>query len=491
MAQGSKKGACSANVQPAKANCLQHNRRDENSTRVPSHVNPHESYLNHTIFEDEMIKGRKSIVPFVKRAELLYTEKTGQKCQSSFVPFREDVLSLPGRGDISDEQILDYLRTVEEKFGVKPIGAWYHKDEGHPHSKYIEGDENFEKNYHVHVLYSCQDKDTGKAIRLPRSFYTLRQDFLSKATGLERGNPAAETRRERRSASQQRIHAMEERIRMLEEEYRKRDLKAQEDVKRLEDEKNKLEEEIKTLRVGKAAKEKLLGALRQSKKDKEIAQLKATVEGEPGRIATAVAAARADERQLVITEIKEAANLRIGKDGKETAQIIGKAWRESYNGRKTLINNIDKLKELQKNELGNREKSINNLKEKIEGRDKIIYQLWPDARNAVKAIFELASSPTSTDFNPQQALNVEKAIVRSGINRIDAAIDLLGLSQKDFEKHNTPKAYIEGASKVVMSIAKGTHQRLTALLKQQPKDSGGGTSYITDLTGWDGKPIHR
>lgn len=130
MAQGSKKGACSANVQPAKANCLKHNRREG---KVPSNVDPHRSHLNRTIFEDDMIKGRKSIVPLMKRAELLFTEKTGQKCQKTFVPFREDVLSLPGRGDITDEQIMSYLRQVEEKFGIKPLGAWYHQDEGYAH----------------------------------------------------------------------------------------------------------------------------------------------------------------------------------------------------------------------------------------------------------------------------------------------------------------------------------------------------------------------
>ncbi len=217
MAKGSKKGACSANVQPAKMNCLEHNRRNGQSDKhVPSYVNTHLSGNNHTIFEDDMIKDRKSIVPLVKRAELLYTEKTGQKCQKSFVPFREDVLTLPGRGDITDEQIMNYLKDVESKYHIKPIGAWYHKDEGHVHSKYIEGDENFELNYHVHVLYSCQDQETGQSIKLPRSFYNLRQDFLANATGLERGNPASETGIGHRSALQQRIKSQEARIEELE-----------------------------------------------------------------------------------------------------------------------------------------------------------------------------------------------------------------------------------------------------------------------------------
>lgn len=139
--------------------------------------------------------------------------------------------------------------------------------------------------------------------------------------------------------------------------------------------------------------------------------------------------------------------------------------------------NIDNLKEQHKNELDN--------------RDNIIYRLWPEARNAVKAIFELGSSPTSKDFTIQQAQNVKMAIKQSGIERTDAALELLGLAQKDFEKHNTSKGWIDGATKVVMSIAEGTHQGLKALTEQQSKDGGGGTSYITDLTGWDGKKIRH
>ena len=199
-------------------NCLEHNRRNgQDDKHVPSYVNPHLSDQNYTIFEDDMIKDRKSIVPMVKRAELLYTEKTGQKCQKSFAPFREDVLSLPGRGDITDEQIMKFLKEVEAKTGWKPIGAWYHKDEGYAHSKYIEGDENFECNYHVQVLYYCQDPETGKAIRPKRNYFSLRQDWLADATGMERGNPASETGRNRRSAMQQRMDAMEARLGKLQQ----------------------------------------------------------------------------------------------------------------------------------------------------------------------------------------------------------------------------------------------------------------------------------
>lgn len=210
MAKGSKKGACSAHVDAAKANCLKHNRREGH---IPSYVNPHLTHTNRTIYEDEMIRGRKSITPLVERAEKLYTSKTGQKCQKSFTPFREDVLRI--KAGVTDEQLSKFKEIVENATGWKVIGIWLHQDEGHYHSKYIEGDENYDINYHAHVLYSCQDQETGKSIRPDRKYFSLRQDWLANVTGMERGNKASETGIKGRTAQQQRIKAQEERIERL------------------------------------------------------------------------------------------------------------------------------------------------------------------------------------------------------------------------------------------------------------------------------------
>ena len=66
MPKKSKKGACSAHVEKAKANCLQHDRREG---KVPSYVNPHLTQNNRTVFEDDAIVNRLSIVPLVNQAE--------------------------------------------------------------------------------------------------------------------------------------------------------------------------------------------------------------------------------------------------------------------------------------------------------------------------------------------------------------------------------------------------------------------------------------
>jgi len=216
MAKGSKKGACSAHVERAKGNCLRHNRRDYDRDR-PGYINYNLSANNRTVFEHERIKDRKSIVGLVKAAEKLYTEKTGQKCQKSFAPFREDVLVFPGNKNITDKQLMDFKAKVEKETGWQVYGIWLHMDEGFTHSKYIEGDEDFELNIHAHVLYYCQDEKTGKALRNDRKFFRLRQDWLADATGMERGNPASETGLSHRKSAEQQVHGLETRLHDLEE----------------------------------------------------------------------------------------------------------------------------------------------------------------------------------------------------------------------------------------------------------------------------------
>lgn len=283
--KGSKKGACSAHVETAKANCLKHNRREGNT---PSYVNPHLTKNNRTVFEDDAIANRKSIVPLVNQAEKLYTAKTGQKCQKSFAPFREDVLKL--KAGITDQQLMNFKVKVEEETGWKVMGIWLHQDEGHYHSKYIEGDEDFDLNIHAHVLYSCQDQETGKAIRLNRSYFRLRQDWLAAATGMERGNPASETGRNHRSSMQQRIVAQEERIQELERVAKEKERVYRDEIARLQEEKRKAIEEAKA--------KTWKGVANLFGRDKEVAELKAQIK--------AVKAERDAEREKHKAELQKA-----------------------------------------------------------------------------------------------------------------------------------------------------------------------------------------
>lgn len=241
-----------------------------------------------------MIRGRKSITPLVNRAEKLYTEKTGQKCQKSFAPFREDVLRI--KAGITDDQLLAFKDQVEKATGWKVVGIWLHQDEGHYHSKYIEGDENYAINYHAHVLYSCQDQETGKAIRLGRNYFRLRQDWLAEATGMERGNSAAETGIRHRSSQQQRIDAQEKRI---------------EELLRVTAEKDAaldlIKEELANLSKGKAVKEAAIAKIGEYADKARAAGAKAKAASIEG--AKAAGAAAAESGKAVTNWVKGKFNL--------------------------------------------------------------------------------------------------------------------------------------------------------------------------------------
>lgn len=155
------------------------------------------------------------------------------------------------------------------------------------------------------------------------------------------------------------------------------------------------------------------------------------------------------------------------------------------------LKEADKAIEEKRKEIAAMDKTgeLEKAQRHVEERDAVLYRRWPEARNAVKSIFDFASSPSAHDFTPQQALHVEHAIVTSGTTRTKAAEELMSLAKKDFEDNRTYSGWIDNAAREVMKIASNTHQRLNALLKVQPRDAGGGPSYITDLTDWSGNQV--
>lgn len=427
MAIGSKKGACSAHIEAAKANCLQHARREG---KVPSYVNPHLTQNNRTVFEDSVISNRKSIIPLVKRAELEYTELTGQKCQKSFTPFREDVLKLkPG---ITDKQLMEFKDKAEALTGWKVMGIWLHQDEGYAHSRYIEGDENFDLNIHAHVLYDCQDHTTGKAIRPHRKYFSLRQDLLADSTGMERGNKASETGIRHRKSAQQRIYAQELRIAELERLTNEKEKEYKTEIERLQEDKRKAVEDAKASIWHKA--KDIFGA------DKDIAELKEVIKGEPARMSAAIADARVEERQKVISEIKQTAKLHVSEDGNETAQLIGKAWRCNYDMVRRLEADLQAkdaehtaaiyraIKESERKAEA-AQKEANLWKNRFAG-------IWPTAVKAIAAIVEKVNSSWQHLFTAQQVEDIDAAMhsAKDTNERIIYGKDLIKYARPEFTR---------------------------------------------------------
>lgn len=262
----SKAGATSSHTIKAKGGCLQHNRRTFNAPNVI----PDKTHLNQS-WESEEIKDIKTIRTLERRAEKLYTEKVGQKCQKSFAPYRESVVVI--RESSTMAQAKDFKERVEAAIpGIKCVGIWLHKDEGYWRSKYIEGDEDFKCNYHAHYLWYCQNPTTGKAIPIKRADMRKMQDCAAAAFKMERGNLARETRKQWINGNEYKKRKETERAEKISEranEVQKELNQASETIKKVREEKMQLEEAVVK---GKAENAKVLKDNKQLQNDNDKLQ---------------------------------------------------------------------------------------------------------------------------------------------------------------------------------------------------------------------------
>lgn len=454
----------------------------------------------------------KTVADVFEAMKKLYQEKTGQlpqlvdkikvskktgkeyKC-AGWSPIRE--MCPPIKADTKIEDF-DYLNKWAKKHGIEIIRIDLHKDEGY----HDEETGEYKMNYHAHVVASFLDWNTGKTVKPNSQAMSEMQTVLAMALDMERGEKKAETGTEYLNSQQYR-KMMEE----IDEEKKKAKvevdkIKAQQNeesmklealmaqtkqaekklkglttmVRNLEEQKDNLEAQI-------AAFEDEYDENNEQKKQElkelltKVADLQSKIVDKQQKLSTA-------ERELRDIEGQRERLISQNQDiEKKIKGMVDDAVKRHDQTNKAIDSKRAELKEMDKSgELARAEKHLAD-------RDAVIYRRWPEARNATDAIFELGNSPAAKDFTPQQALHVEKAIALSGTERSAAAKDLLSLAQKDFDNHRTPQAWVDGAAKVVQSIAHGTHQRLIALLSHQPKDAGGGPSYITDLTDWAGNQI--
>lgn len=206
----SKKGATSANTQKAKGGCLQHNRR----TQMAANVDPSRTHLN-TAWEHDRIRNLASTRSLIRKAEKLYTEKVGQKCQASFAPLKETCVVC--KDSTTMEQAMAIARKVEEQTGVVCLGIWIHRDEGHARSRF-HPDEPYQCNNHIHILWDCQNPITGKAIPIKKQDLRDMQDIAANALRMERGNPAELTKKKHIESGTYKVQQLEEEIKQLKKE---------------------------------------------------------------------------------------------------------------------------------------------------------------------------------------------------------------------------------------------------------------------------------
>jgi hypothetical protein len=161
----------SINIQPVKFGSEQHNNREKEL----DYVRVDFSYLN-SCFKIKTIEEAKQF------AEKNCKEKTGRSMQLKATPIREGVLLIERHHTADDLKKIG--EKLEERFGIKTIQGYCHKDEGH----YDKITNEWKPNYHAHMVFDWTDHKTGKSLKLNRQDIAEVQTIVAHELGLERGH---------------------------------------------------------------------------------------------------------------------------------------------------------------------------------------------------------------------------------------------------------------------------------------------------------------
>lgn len=439
----------------------------------------------------------KTVAEVFDEMKKKYTEKTGQKPQlkekirvnkktgkeykvEGWAPIQE--MCPPIKKDTKIEDF-DYLKKWAKKYGIEIIRIDLHKDEGYHDEKTGE----YKMNYHAHVVASFFDWETGRTVKPPSESMSEMQTILAIALGMGRGKRKEETGAKALTAMQYRLKKEREDLEKVEAEK----TAAGERLKNIESEIKKCE----TKRKGLMTMIKNLEAQREAV-EIDIAALKEEYE-DLGNMSQEEYQKKLDDYQRKLAEIEEKLSDKKAKVDETIEQIrdLGKKKHQQENKYNDSVRDYNRLRKQMDDSLKERwsqiEKEdragiISRQKTHISIRDEIIYRRWPAAKSAVDAIYQLGGNITKKSFDEGQIIAIEKALESSGIDRKDAALDLLNLVQKQFDENRSPTAWVQQAAEEVIKIADFSHPAY-AMLEQSGVDNSGSASYINDLTGWDGE----
>jgi hypothetical protein len=159
----------SIHVMPVKSTSEKHNNREQDLNYVRKDLAHENSSFSVATISDTRAK-----------IEEAYKASTGQKMQAKATPIREAVLLIKKEHTAKDlKELGDKL---EERFGIKTIQAYAHKDEGH----YDKLSNEWKPNYHAHMVFQWTD-EKGKSLKLTKEDMAEMQTMTANHLGMERG----------------------------------------------------------------------------------------------------------------------------------------------------------------------------------------------------------------------------------------------------------------------------------------------------------------
>jgi len=126
----------------------------------------------------------ESIAGALSRIQAEYQKNVGQRMQAKASPIKEGVIVLaPNESNkVLMSRLQDFSSRIKEKFGIKTIQTYIHRDEGH-----IDENGEWKENCHAHMVFDWTN-DKGKSLRLNSKIdFPQIQTILAECLHMERG----------------------------------------------------------------------------------------------------------------------------------------------------------------------------------------------------------------------------------------------------------------------------------------------------------------
>lgn len=192
----------SIHIEPCKiGSSEQHNQR----LKHLDYVRPDLSHQN------ERWVGVADLPAHLDNLKTLVKDKTGRSMQAKATPIREGVIVI--KQDTTIAQLRGLADAIEQRWGIKTLQIYTHKDEGH-----TDSDGSWKPNLHAHIVFDWVNHDTGKSIKLSKQDIAEMQTMVADCLEMVRGESSDITHL---GAIQYKTQAEEQRLRTLKEKTMK------------------------------------------------------------------------------------------------------------------------------------------------------------------------------------------------------------------------------------------------------------------------------
>ncbi|WP_315352693.1 mobilization protein [Phocaeicola abscessus] len=379
-------------------------------------------------------------------------------------PIREGVLLI--KADTTIEDLLRFGDECKQRWGITPLQIFMHKDEGHwltgePNADDKEsfkvGNRWFKPNYHAHIVFDWMNHETGKSCKLNDEDMTQMQTLASEILSMERGQSKAETGKEHLERNDFILEKQKSELRNLDAVRRYKEYQ----VELAEQEVQKAESITQSLRdeaMQKEEQSKMLDKAINDKRSKLNKEKGSQLLGAFADWATGKSKAMKDDIEDLRLDLAEAHEA-IAEERKRTQAETAKL--EAY---KKFV--AQQMENAVRNATLKKEDEINNLKDRISWRDKMLGLFTKllarnnsTFRSAIDAIISFAKDTYRSIFSREEAKSIKSVMEAFGKDKEDYKTIGTFLMFTADKKENLSNSEYRKASREVSDIAIGRYEQ--------------------------------